>query len=149
MTWTPLLSQRWYGWVLPCLVLLSFTLPVAASTPPVQTFVLPNGQRVFVQENHTNPIVTVDTWVNTGSINESTSNNGVSHFLEHLLFKGTEQFAPGAIDQWLENKGAEHNAATSQDFTHYYIRIASPFFKEALQAQSQMLLHANFPPTRS
>ena len=47
---------------------------------------LSNGQTVVIKEVHTNPIVTIDTWVKTGSINENDQNNGVSHFLEHLFF---------------------------------------------------------------
>ena len=49
---------------------------------------LENGQTVVIQEVKTNPIVTIDTWIKTGSINENAQNNGVSHFLEHLFFKG-------------------------------------------------------------
>ena len=49
---------------------------------------LDNGQTVIIKEVHSNPIVTIDTWINTGSINETDENNGVSHFLEHLFFKG-------------------------------------------------------------
>jgi len=56
---------------------------------------LDNGQTVVIQEVKTNPIVTVDTWIKTGSINENNENNGVSHFLEHLFFKGTTNHAPG------------------------------------------------------
>ena len=53
---------------------------------------LPNGQTVVIQEVHNNPIVTIDTWVKTGSINETEVNSGVAHFLEHLFFKGTKYF---------------------------------------------------------
>ena len=68
-------------------------------------FKLDNGQTVVIQEVHTNPIVTIDTWVKTGSINETEQNNGVSHFLEHLFFKGTTKHAPGEFDKILEAKG--------------------------------------------
>ena len=52
---------------------------------------LSNGQTVIVKEVHENPIVSIDTWVKTGAINENDTNNGVSHFLEHLFFKGTKK----------------------------------------------------------
>jgi zinc protease len=112
---------------------------------PVKRFVLPSGQQVYIQENHAQPIVTVDTWVETGSVNESADNNGVSHFLEHLIFKGTPSHPPGSIDRLLESKGAHFNAATSQDFTHYYITTAASFFEEALRVHADMLQNANLP----
>jgi zinc protease len=106
---------------------------------------LSNGQTVVVQENHSNPIVTIDTWINTGSINETDSNNGVSHFLEHLFFKGTKQHPAGEFDRILESKGAIVNAATSKDFTHYYITLPSEYFDTALELHSDMLINPQIP----
>ena len=62
---------------------------------------LDNGQTVVIQEVKSNPIVTIDTWIKTGSINENDQNNGVSHFLEHLFFKGSTNHAPGEFDKIL------------------------------------------------
>ncbi len=106
---------------------------------------LDNGQTVIIKEVRTNPIVTVDTWIKTGSINENDDNNGVSHFLEHLFFKGSTNHAPGEFDKILETKGAITNAATSKDFTHYYITIPSKDFDLALEMHSDMLLHPLIP----
>jgi len=108
-------------------------------------FKLENGQTVVIQEIHTNPIVTIDTWVKTGSINETEQNNGVSHFLEHLFFKGTTKHAPGEFDKILEAKGAINNAATSKDFTHYYITIPSKHFDLAMEMHSDMLQNPLIP----
>src|SRR5688572_32891938 len=69
----------------------------ANPTPKIVDIKLPNGQHLYIKEDHSRPIVTIDTWVKTGSVNEATQNNGVSHFLEHLLFKGTEQYKAGTI----------------------------------------------------
>lgn len=113
--------------------------------PRIHFTTLASGQQVYVQEIHAQPIVTIDTWVNTGSAQESDENNGVSHFLEHLLFKGTNRYKVGEIDQILESRGADFNAATSQDFTHYHITTASPYFKEALELHADMLLNATIP----
>ena len=90
-----------------------------------QSFVLDNGQNVIIKEVKENPIVIIDTWIKTGSINETESNNGVAHFLEHMFFKGTSKYSSGDFDRILESKGAITNAATSKDFTHYYITIPS------------------------
>ncbi len=110
-----------------------------------ETFKLDNGQTVIIKEVHDNPIVTIDTWIKTGSINENDKNNGVAHFLEHLFFKGTQKYPTGEFDKILESKGAITNAATSKDFTHYYITIPSRDFKTALELHSDMLLHPQIP----
>lgn len=109
------------------------------------TFNLDNGQKVVIKEVHDNPIVIIDTWIKTGSINETDENNGVAHFLEHLFFKGTSKHPSNEFDKLLESKGAVTNAATSKDFTHYYILIPSQYFDLALDLHSDMLLNPLIP----
>ena len=109
------------------------------------TFNLDNGQKVVIKEVHDNPIVIIDTWIKTGSINETDENNGVAHFLEHLFFKGTSKHPAKEFDSLLESKGAITNAATSKDFTHYYILIPSEHFDLALDLHSDMLLNPLIP----
>lgn len=106
---------------------------------------LPSGQTVIIEQIKNNPIVTIDTWVRTGSINETDKNSGISHFLEHLFFKGTQTHPTGDFDKILESKGAITNAATSKDFTHYYITIASDYFDLATELHADMLLHPQIP----
>lgn len=106
---------------------------------------LDNGQTVIIKQVKSNPIVTIDTWIKTGSINENDKNNGVSHFLEHLFFKGTQNHPPGEFDKVLESKGAITNAATSKDFTHYYVTIPSKYFDLALNLHADMLLNPLIP----
>ncbi|MBS4759896.1 MAG: insulinase family protein [Clostridium sp.] len=109
------------------------------------TFKLDNGQTVIIKEVHDNPIVTIDTWIKTGSINECDENNGVAHFLEHLFFKGTTKHPTGDFDKILESKGAVTNAATSKDFTHYYITIPSSEFQTAMDLHADMLMNPLIP----
>ncbi len=104
-----------------------------------------NGQTVIVKQVKSNPIVIIDTWIKTGSINENDKNTGVSHFLEHLFFKGTEKNPTGTFDRILESKGAVTNAATSKDFTHYYIKIPVKDFDLALDLHADMLLNPQIP----
>ena len=124
------------------LILLTANIVFAAD---FNLYKLDNGQTVIIQEVKNNPIVTIDTWIKTGSINETADNNGVSHFLEHLFFKGSKNHAPGEFDKILETKGAITNAATSKDFTHYYITIPSKDFDLALEMHSDMLLNPLIP----
>ncbi len=113
---------------------------------PVRVFTLKNGHKVVIKEVHANPIVTVDTWVATGSAMETPENNGVSHFLEHLMFKGTKNHKNGEIEKILESKGARFNAATSKDFTHYYVTIASDYVDTAIKLHADMMQNPVIPP---
>ncbi len=109
------------------------------------SYKLDNGQNVIIKEVHDNPIVIIDTWIKTGSINENDENNGVAHFLEHLFFKGTSKHPAKEFDNILESKGAVTNAATSKDYTHYYILIPSKYFNLAMDLHSDMLLNPMIP----
>lgn len=124
---------------------ITTNIALAQPDKPIQVFNLKNGQTVVIKEVHTNPIVTIDTWVKTGSINENDNNNGVSHFLEHLFFKGTKNYKLGEVERILESKGATYNAATSKDFTHFYTTIPSQWADLALKMQSDLLLNAIIP----
>lgn len=106
---------------------------------------LDDGQTVIIKQVKNNPIVTIDTWLKTGSINEDDQNSGVSHFLEHLFFKGTKNHPPGDFDKILESKGAVTNAATSKDFTHYYVTIPSKDFDLAIDLHADMILNPLVP----
>lgn len=125
-----------------CIIAIGGIVFAAETT---EKFILDNGQTVIIKEVRSNPIVTMDTWVKTGSINEDDTNNGVSHFLEHLFFKGSKKHTAGEFDRLLETKGAITNASTSKDFTHYYITLPSKFFDEALSLHADMLLNPLVP----
>ncbi len=127
------------------LILVAMLLNMYVLASDFTVHKLPSGQTLIIQEVKTNPIVTIDTWVKTGSINENDNNNGVSHFLEHLFFKGTKLHPAGDFDRILESKGAIVNAATSKDFTHYYITLPSEYFNIALELHSDMLLNPQLP----
>jgi zinc protease len=94
-------------------------------------------------------ITNISTWVKTGSINENDKNNGVSHFLEHLMFKGTERLKPGEFDRLLESRGGIINAATWKDYTFYYVTIPKgendENFKLAIDLHADMLLNSILP----
>lgn len=129
-------------------IIIAFLIIVAgtiAYASDANTYKLDNGQTVIIKEVHDNPIVIIDTWIKTGSVNETDENNGVAHFLEHLFFKGTSKHPAKEFDNILESKGAITNAATSKDFTHYYILIPSDYFELALDLHSDMLLNPLIP----
>lgn len=91
-------------------------------TEDVEVYERENGHKIVLAHKE-GELVNVSTWVKTGSINEDDNNNGISHFLEHLMFKGTHKHPAGYFDRTLEAKGAIVNAATWKDYTFYYVTL--------------------------
>ena len=108
-----------------------------------------NGHKIVLAHKE-GTLVNVSTWVKTGSINETKENNGVSHFLEHLMFKGTKNHKAGEFDKLLESKGAIVNAATWKDYTFYYVTLPKgpndEYFKLAIELHADMMLNPVIPP---
>ena len=104
-----------------------------------------HGQTFVVKEVKGSETVIIDTWIKTGSVNENEKNSGVAHFLEHLFFKGTEKNPVGTFEKLLEEKGGIVNAATSKDYTHYYILLPAKDFELALDLHSDMLRNPLIP----
>ncbi len=105
------------------LPLLAFALPAKADT--VTNFTLPNGLDVVVIEDHRAPVVVHMVWYRIGSADEPAGKSGIAHFLEHLMFKGTDKLAPGEFSQIVEANGGNDNAFTAWDYTAYHQRIAA------------------------
>lgn len=107
---------------------------------------LKNGLKVLLVESHKSPVVSVQMWVNTGSADEEKSQAGISHFIEHLVFKGTEKFKVGEIANIVEGSGGELNAYTSFDQTVFYVTISKEFTSTAMDVISQMMGFPQFDP---
>lgn len=97
------------------------------------------------QEIATTPVVVVDVWVKAGARYEPDTWTGMAHFLEHMVFKGTEQILPGMFDAAIENRGGLTNAATSHDYAHFYMTVAADDLAHALPYLADLLLHAAIP----
>jgi zinc protease len=104
---------------------LALALAVPATAEPVTTFTLDNGLNVVVLEDHRAPVVVQMIWYRVGAADEPRGHSGIAHFLEHLLFKGTEKIAPNAFSGIVEAQGGDDNAFTSWDYTAYFQRIAA------------------------
>ncbi|MEN6627326.1 MAG: pitrilysin family protein [Candidatus Sumerlaeia bacterium] len=105
------------------------------------------GMPLLIMENHDVAVATADVWVRTGGADEPARLLGVSHFLEHMLFKGTERFGLGEIERAIENLGGVCNAGTSFDFTHYYVTIPAGSIGVAIQMLAEMVRHSTLDPT--
>jgi zinc protease len=108
----------------------------------VQETVLPNGLTVLVKEARTAPVVSFSVWYRTGSRNEHTGITGVSHLLEHMLFKGTQRYQVGEIARTLFLNGASFNASTYYDWTNYYETVASDRLELAVQIEADRMVNS-------
>jgi zinc protease len=98
-------------------------VPRAAVFNP-ESFTLANGMQVVVIPNHRAPIVAHMVWYKVGAADEPEGKSGIAHFLEHLMFKGTETVPPGEFSKIVARNGGTDNAFTSHDYTAYFQRVA-------------------------
>lgn len=106
--------------------------------------VLANGVRVVIEEIPTVRSVSLGIWVGTGSRDENEATNGVTHFIEHMMFKGTEKLNARQIAELFDGIGGQVNAFTSKEYTCYYAKVLDEHFGLALETLADMLLHSQF-----
>lgn len=118
--------------------------PPAAKSPVLET-TLDNGLTVLIQEVHTAPVAAFMVWYKVGSRNESAGITGISHLLEHMMFKGTPTYGKGEISKILQKNGATFNAGTSLDYTNYFEVLASDRLEMAMKIEADRMVHATIP----
>ncbi len=123
------------AWVLLFLVLAQ-GIADAQVTTRVKESVLENGLKVLLLEEHKAPVVTVHVWYRIGARNEQPGATGLSHFLEHMMFKGTSKVGPGQFSKTVQKNGGRDNAFTSDDYTGYFETFASDRFELALELEA-------------
>jgi len=113
----------------------------AQATPRIQfeKYKLPNGLEVILHEDHSTPIVAVDTWYHVGSGDEQVGRTGFAHLFEHIMFMGSQHVPVGAFDQMLEAAGADNNGSTTEDRTNYYETLPSNALALALWLDSDRM----------
>ncbi|CBZ04246.1 insulinase family protein [Clostridium botulinum] len=107
-------------------------------------FTLDNGLRVVLENIDYVKSVSVGLWIENGSRNENLKNNGISHFIEHMMFKGTENRSALQIAECIEDVGGQINAFTGKEATCYYIKILNSHIELALEVLSDMLFNSKF-----
>ena len=115
----------------------------ATSAPSVIT--LDTGLTIIHHAVPHSGVVAMDVWVGAGSRSEPAPWAGMAHFLEHMIFKGTERLGPGVFDQVVEGLGGSTNAATSYDHAHFYVTVAANQGKAAVAPLAELLLKAAIP----
>jgi zinc protease len=110
----------------------------------VTKHVLKNGMVVLLKEVHSAPIISWWVLYRIGSRNERTGTTGVSHWVEHMMFKGTEQFPPGYLDKAIDRVGGSWNAQTFLDYTAYYETLPASEIDLALRLEADRMMNAQF-----
>lgn len=128
-------------------LLCAFYLPqlAAAQAQPTHEFFLDNGLKVVVREDHRAPVVVTQLWYKVGSSYEPPGHSGLSHALEHMMFKGSRKLGPGEASRILRELGAEENAFTSDDYTAYYQVLARDRLAVAFELEADRLASLQLP----
>jgi zinc protease len=127
------------------ILLLVLVLAGAANTaragtgPDVAHFTLANGLEVVVVPDHRAPVVTHMIWYKVGAADETPGKSGLAHFLEHLMFKGTEKNPGGAFSQDVNEIGGQENAFTSSDYTGFFQRVPREHLKEMMALEADRI----------
>ncbi|KAA8614048.1 M16 family metallopeptidase [Salipiger aestuarii] len=117
------------------------TAPAASAQDQVTSFTLDNGLEVVVIEDHRAPVVSHMVWYRAGAADETAGTSGVAHFLEHLLFKGTDTLAPGEFSKVVAENGGIDNAFTSWDQTAYYQNVAADRLGLMMQMEADRMVN--------
>jgi len=125
---------------------LLFILTSVLPAQDVRETILPNGLKVLTREVHAAPVVTTYVWYKVGSRNENVGMTGISHQIEHLMFKGTRRLKTGEIDRLITRSGGDNNAFTSQDFTAYYIELPQDKLDVALRIEADRMTGSRMAP---
>ncbi len=112
-----------------------------------QRTVLPNGVVVIAQEHRASEVVALQLWVRVGGRDETPAELGLSHYMEHMLFKGTPTRPPGSIDRLIEGLGGQSNAFTSYDFTHFDLVLPAEHVAAGIELLADIAVNAAFVPS--
>lgn len=124
---------------------LYLPLVTAADIQPTHEFFLDNGLKVIVREDHRAPVVVSQLWYKVGSSYETPGQTGLSHALEHMMFKGSRKLGAGEASRILRELGAEENAFTSDDYTAYYQVLARDRLAVAFELEADRLASLKLP----
>jgi len=105
----------------------------------VSETVLPNGLKVLLLENHKAPVITFQVWYRVGSRNEAWEKTGLSHLLEHMMFKGTKRFGPEQFSRIIQENGGNDNAFTSADYTAYFENLSADRVGVAVEMEADRM----------
>ena len=118
--------------------------PLAAQAEPAQEFMLENGMKIIVKEDHRAPTAAHMVWYRIGSMDEQNGTTGVAHALEHMMFKGTASLKPGEFSARVAALGGRENAFTSKDYTAYYQQIEKSRLEAVMALEADRMANLVF-----
>jgi zinc protease len=127
-------------------VLIVAVLPAFAQDLKVTEKILPNGLKVLLKEEHKAPVVTFQIWYKVGSRNEQLGKTGISHVLEHMMFKGAKKYGLKQFSQTVMRNGGNDNAFTSKDYTAYFENFAADRVGISLDLESDRMQNLSIDP---
>ncbi len=129
-------------------LLLAIFLASSSFSQPMNVTekVLPNGLKVLLKEEHKAPVVTFQIWYKVGSRNEELGKTGMSHLLEHMMFKGTKTYGPKTFSQTVMRNGGNDNAFTGKDYTAYFENMAADRIAISLDLESDRMQNLLIDP---
>lgn len=128
------------------LIFILILSSLATSKENIYQFTMENGLKVILEENRNSPVVSLQIWVNVGSADEKDEEAGMCHFIEHMIFKGTDKRKVREMAREIESLGGYINAYTSYDQTVFYVTIASRYTEIALDILADAIQNSNFDP---
>ncbi len=146
--------HRWPALSLPCIllgllagvILAPPARPGPFTAPAVSLATLPNGMRLLVKEAHATELASIQVWVRAGGFLEDDQTSGISHVIEHLVFKGSDTRGPGLLDDEIENLGGVLEATTQKDWTRFACTVASRHVPQVIRAIGDILRRPAFRP---
>jgi zinc protease len=115
--------------------------PKPTDTWKPETFELPNGMKAVVLPDHRAPVVTHMLWFKVGQADEEKGKSGLAHFLEHLMFKATDEIPAGEYSKIVARNGGQDNAATNSDVTYYHFRVAKDRLPQMMEMEADRMQH--------
>ena len=128
-----------------CTVLSPLTI-AAESKNPVHEYELDNGLKILVKQDKRAPVAVIQVWYKIGTSYEHEGITGLSHALEHMMFKGTKKYKSGEFEKMVSAIGARNNAFTSQDYTAYYEVLANDKIEQAIEIEADRMRNLLFDP---
>jgi zinc protease len=133
---------KFYALLVSFIYIMSYPLAATSQTTQIQEFVLDNGLKVLLLEDHKSPAVTFQVWYRVGSRNEKDGKSGLSHFLEHMLFKGTQKLKPEEYSRIIAKNGGRSNAFTSSDVTVYFATMSRDKIAIEIELEADRMVNA-------
>src|SRR3990172_10600314 len=131
---------------LKAIIIILILLVHSALYAEVREYTLKNGLKVLMTEDHKSPLAVFQIWYRVGSRNEPAGKTGMSHLLEHMMFKGTSRYGPKELSKLVQRYGGTENAFTTKDYTVYFQRLPSSRIDLSIEIESDRMRNLLLDP---